>query len=62
MQSLNLLYYYLNRKPRLHVNSEDLEISTLIREKEKMNNYSSLILYFFCQKYPYTYLMNSYFL
>jgi hypothetical protein len=34
-----LLYNYLNRKLRLHVNSQPLEISTLIGEKRKINKY-----------------------
>jgi hypothetical protein len=40
----HLLYTYFNRKRRLHVNPQQLEISTLIREKRKKNNYPPMPL------------------
>ncbi len=36
-----LLYKYLNRKQKLHINSERLENSTLIKEKRKENGFNS---------------------
>jgi hypothetical protein len=34
LQSHHLLYTYFNRKSRLHVNSQDLKILKLIKEKK----------------------------
>jgi hypothetical protein len=35
----DLLYTYFNRKRRLHINPQHLEIPTLIKEKRKRKNY-----------------------
>jgi hypothetical protein len=56
----HLLYNYLNRKQRLHVNSQQLEISTLIREKRIITHQCHYN--FFRQKYPHRYFGNRYFI
>jgi hypothetical protein len=56
----NLLYTYFNRKQRLHVNPQVLEILTLIREKVKqiITHHCHYNLYY--QKYHMKHFISTY--